>query len=516
MPGIPPYYDWIAHHAGRRPRQLAIDDLQTGRKFTYAELDRRATRLSAALAGMAIGKGDRLALLAPNCAEYFELEFACARLGAIVLPLNWRLTVPELEYILNDSTPKLLVHDKAFAAQASELARLCKIVHLLELDHERGESSYERALAASAAAPAPLALGHDDIAMVMYTSGTTGHPKGAIITHGMNFWNAVNLGIPALISPLTVQLVVLPLFHTGGLNCYANPVLHAGGTIRIMRTFDPGLALDYISDPALGITHFFAVPAPYQFMLQHPKFRGADLSRLRIAGVGGAPCALAILEGWSARGVPLVQGWGMTETSPAGTMLDAADAIRKVGSAGKAMMHTAIRIVDDDGKDVARGGIGELLIKGPNITPGYWNKPEATAAAFSDGWLHTGDAARMDDEGFVYIVDRWKDMYISGGENVYPAEVENVLFQLPQVADAAIIGVPNERWGEVGVAIIVRKQGQSLEEGDVIRHCLGKLAKFKVPQSVTFVDVLPRNATGKVLKRELRTQFVGSDKPAIT
>ena len=251
-------------------------------------------------------------------------------------------------------------------------------------------------------------------------------------------------------------------------------------------------------------------------MMQHPKFQSADLSRLRISGVGGAPCALAILEGWAARGVALIQGWGMTETSPAGTMLDAADAIRKVGSAGKAMMHTAVRIVDDPGNDVAPGEIGELLIKGPNITPGYWNKPEATAAAFTDGWLHTGDACRMDDEGFVYIVDRWKDMYISGGENVYPAEVENVLFQLPQVADAAIIGVPNERWGEVGMAIIVRKDDQALEEGDVIRHCLGRLAKFKVPQSVTFVDVLPRNATGKVLKRELRTQFVGTAAPAIS
>jgi len=250
-------------------------------------------------------------------------------------------------------------------------------------------------------------------------------------------------------------------------------------------------------------------------MMQHPKFHGADLSRLRVAGVGGAPCALAILEGWAARGIPLVQGWGMTETSPAGTMLDAADAIRKVGSAGKALMHTAIRIVDDEGRDVVPGGVGELLTKGPHITPGYWNKPEATAQAFTDGWLHTGDVARQDDEGFVYIVDRWKDMYISGGENVYPAEVENVLFQLPEVADAAIIGVPDERWGEVGMAIIVRKTDQELEEGDVIRHCLGRLAKFKVPQSVVFVDSLPRNATGKVLKRELRLQFVGSNKRAI-
>ena len=502
MPGVAPYYDWITHHAGRRPAALAIRDLQTDRKFTYADVDRRTNQLTAALSGMGIGKGDRVALLAPNCAEYFEVQFACGRLGAIMLPLNWRLTVPELEYILSDSTPKLLIHDRSFAEQAAALSK-----NRLEIDHDRPDSAYERALAKAGRTPAPVPLTHDDVGMVMYTSGTTGHPKGAIITHGMVFWNCVNLGIPALISPETVQLVVLPLFHTGGLNCYANPVLHAGGTILVMRTFDPGQALDYLSDPALGITHFFAVPAPYQFMMQHPKFQGADLSRLRIAGVGGAPCALSILETWTARGVPLLQGWGMTETSPAGTMLDAADSTRKLGSAGKAMMHTAIRIVDDEGNDVASGGIGELLIKGPNITPGYWNKPEATKSAFTDGWLHTGDAARMDEEGFVYIVDRWKDMYISGGENVYPAEVENVLFQLPQVADAAIIGVPNERWGEVGLAIIVRKSGEALEEGDVIRHCLGKLAKFKVPQAVTFVDALPRNATGKVLKRELRAQF---------
>lgn len=313
--------------------QLAIHDLQTGRKFTYADLDRRTNQLAGALAARGIGKGDRVALLAPNCAEYFELQFACGRLGAIMLPLNWRLTVPELEYILGDSTPKLLIHDRSFADQAAKLAK-----SRLQIDHDGGDCGYGSALAAAPSPPTPVPLGHDDIGMVMYTSGTTGHPKGAIITHGMVFWNCVNLGIPALISPQTVQLVVLPLFHTGGLNCYANPVLHAGGTILIMRTFDPGLALDYISDAALGITHFFGVPAPYQFMMQHPKFQSADLTRLKIAGVGGAPCALSILEGWTARGVPLVQGWGMTETSPAGTMLDAADAVRKVGSAGKAMM----------------------------------------------------------------------------------------------------------------------------------------------------------------------------------
>jgi len=511
-----PYFDWIAHHAGRRPATLAIHDLHTGRKLSYTQLDERARRLASHLQANGIGRGDRIAILSPNCPEYFELQFAAGKIGAIMLPLNWRLTVAELEYILNDAGPKMLVHDSSFTAQARDLKGRVGIAHLLEIDIDRADSAYERALMAASATPRTVALTHDDTAMVMYTSGTTGHPKGAIITHGMNFWNCVNLGIPALISPRTVQLVVLPLFHTGGLNCYANPVLHAGGTALIMRAFDPGQALDHIGDPDLGITHFFAVPAPYQFMMQHAKFQGCDLSRLQIAGVGGAPCALPILEGWAARGVPLVQGWGMTETSPAGTMLDAADALRKLGSAGKALMHTAVRIVDDAGRDVPRGAIGELWTRGPHITPGYWNNPEATAKAFTDGWLHTGDAAREDEEGFIFIVDRWKDMYISGGENVYPAEVENVLFQLPQVADAAVIGVPSERWGEVGKAVLVLKPDQALTADDVIRHCLTRLAKFKVPQSVEFVEALPRNATGKVLKRELRKMYVGAATPAIT
>src|SRR5260370_26882298 len=287
MPGLPPDYDWIAHHAHRRPKQLAINDLQTSRTFTYGALNERVDQLTGALAKLGIAKGDRVALLAPNCAEYFELQFACGRLGAIMLPLNWRITVPELEYIRSDSTPSLLVHDKAFADQATALSK-----NRLEIDHERPGGAYERALASAPKPPAPIALTHDAISMVMYTSGTTRHPKGAIITHGMVFWNAVNLGIPALISPQTVQLLILPLFHTGGLTCYANPVLHARSTILIMRTFDPGLALDYISDKSLRITHFFGVPAPYPFMMQHPKIQGADLSRLKNPRAVGAPLAL--------------------------------------------------------------------------------------------------------------------------------------------------------------------------------------------------------------------------------
>ncbi|MCW5730924.1 MAG: long-chain fatty acid--CoA ligase [Alphaproteobacteria bacterium] len=510
-----PYYDWISHHAARRPDHRAVLELDTGRNFTYAALDRRATRLAAWLQGIGIGRGDRVALFAQNGVEYFDLQFACGRIGAVMLPLNWRLALPELEFILGDAAPGLLIHSRHFRDSAEALHRLGTVARLLEIADDGTAGSYEQALEECRSAPFVERLTHEDVSTIMYTSGTTGHPKGAIITHGMTFWNAVNLGIPAMITPATVQLVVLPLFHTGGLNCYANPVLHAGGTLLLMRAFEPGPALKHLSDPALGITHFFAVPAPYQFMMQHSDFAKADLSRIAMAGVGGAPCALAILETWAAKGVPLVQGYGMTETSPAVTMLDAADAIRKVGSAGKPLLHTEVRIVDETGRDVGAGEIGELWTRGPNITPGYWNRPDATAQSFHDGWLRTGDAARLDGEGFIYIVDRWKDMYISGGENVYPAEVENVLYQLPQVAEAAVIGVPDARWGEVGKAVLVLKPGASLDAGEVVSHCLARLAKFKVPQTIAFTDALPRNATGKVLKRELRERHAGASAPAI-
>ncbi|MFN0185795.1 MAG: acyl-CoA synthetase [Aquabacterium sp.] len=519
--GPVPAYDWLAQHRAHRPAKEAVRELSPPRSLSYTDLDIRADALAAYLASLAIGRGDRVALLAHNGVEYFDLQFACGRTGSIAVLLNWRLTVTELEYILNDSTPRLLIHDVEFTDSARALQARCGIPALLCIDKRAGAAApgntYETVIDAFTGRPAPCeALTHDDVVTIMYTSGTTGHPKGAMITHGMNFWNCVNLGTPAGVGLDTVHLSVLPLFHTGGLNCYSNPVLHAGGTVVIMRAFDPGRALRLIGDAAQGITHFFGVPAPYQFMMQHPEFPATDLSRLRRAGVGGAPCALPILQAWADRGVLLMQGFGMTETSPASIALDPADAIRKLGSTGKVLMHTEARIVDATGSDCGPDEVGELWVAGPNITPGYWNRPDATAAAFEGRWLKTGDAARMDSEGFIYIVDRWKDMYISGGENVYPAEVENVLYQLPQVAEAAVIGVPSDRWGEVGLAVLVLKPGVQLDRDAVVGHCSGRLARFKCPHDIAIIDVLPRNATGKVLKRELRRQFVGSQAPAIS
>ncbi len=510
-------YDWIAHHAAQRGAKEAIRDLGAGRSFTYAQLDRRVDAISAYFQSLGIGRGDRVAVLAHNGVEYFDIQFACARTGAICVLLNWRLTVTELEYILSDSSPGLLVHDLAFAEVAGELQRRCGVGSLLQIDGSSLDNPYDAVIAQFDGQPHAREIAtHDDVITIMYTSGTTGHPKGAMITHGMNFWNAVNLGIPARVGFDTVHLNVLPLFHTGGLNCYSNPTLHAGGTVVLLRAFDPGEALRVLGDPEQGVTHFFAVPAPYQFMMQHPDFEHTDLTRLRTAGVGGAPCAPSIMETWAKRGVLMMQGFGMTETSPACIFLDPGDALRKIGSTGKALLHTEMRIVNDDGEDCGPEEIGELWVAGPNITPGYWNKPEATAAAFEGRWLKTGDAARMDDEGFVYIVDRWKDMYISGGENVYPAEIENVLYQLPQVTEAAIIGIPHERWGEVGLAVLALKPGAVINKDAVVEHCMGKLARFKVPHDIAIVEALPRNATGKVLKRELRLQFVGANAPKIS
>jgi fatty-acyl-CoA synthase len=347
----------------------------------------------------------------------------------------------------------------------------------------------------------------DDLSTILYTSGTTGRPKGALITHGMNFWNTVHCLQMANVSRASVFLGLLPLFHTGGLNVFSYPVFQAGGSVLIMRSFDAGEALRLIGDPSIGITHMFGVPANFQFMAQNPRFRDTDMSRLVFAGVGGAPTPDAILQIWQEQGAILQQGYGMTETSPLVLVLDREDAVRKAGSAGKPALNMDMRVVREDGTDAPRGEIGELWVKGPNITKGYWMQPEATASAFTDGWLHTGDAARVDEDGHYYIVDRWKDMYISGGENVYPAEVENVLYELAAVAEAAVIGVPDERWGEVGRAVVVLRPGQSATENEVVMHCAASLARYKLPHSVVFTDALPRNATGKVHKPTLRQMF---------
>ncbi|MBX3065739.1 MAG: long-chain fatty acid--CoA ligase [Anaerolineae bacterium] len=511
--------DWIAFHADRTPEKVAIIDQMTGRNFTYGEFNDRAARLAAYLrSAWAVQAGDRLAILAKNSSEYFEFQFACIKLGTLMLPLNWRLAVPELLFILNDSGAKGIVYDTEFEDRIPALVEGSSAKGRLRIDTHLGGSDdapiFEQAInSTSERVIMDPQTTHDTPMTIMYTAGTTGTPKGVLITHGMTFWNATNISIPSGLNCNSVFYAVLPTFHTGGLNLYANPTFHLGGTSIIARQFEPELTLRTLTDPQLGVTHFFGVPANYLFLSQHPDFDRSDLSHIQSWGCGGAPMPVAVLQRYAERGIVIQTGFGMTETSPTVFLSDKRRALEKPLSVGKPLLHTRVRVVDDQFHDVAVGEIGEVCIGGPNITPGYWNRPDAnrdsfTVDEFGNRWLHSGDAGTVDDEGCIYVVDRYKDMYISGGENVYPAEVEQVLFQMPQVADVAVIGVPDERWGESGLAVVVLHSDQTLTVEQVQQFCKDKLAKFKTPKQVAFIEVLPRNAAGKVLKRDLRQLFI--------
>ncbi len=503
-------YDWLAYHTTRLGDKTALIDLHSKREFTYRQFNDRSERLAAFLTTtLGLVKGDRMGVLAQNSTDIFEMQFACAKAGLVFLPLNWRLTVPELEFIIGDAAPKVLIPGPEFSDSGATLQKLCKIPHLLENNFDGSPSQYELALSKAGKLTARATeLTHDDLSTIMYTSGTTGLPKGAMITHGMTFWNVVTLGPPARVGMDTKHLAVMPLFHTGGLNCYANIVFHMGGTVAVAREFEPGPMLRLLHKPnGHGFTHFLGVPSMYLFMSQHPDFAATDFSGIVTSGIGAAPAAKVLLDTWAEKGLALQQAYGMTETSPIITVLDSHMTKQKVGSAGLPGLHLEMRLVDEDNQDITGPDIvGEIWVRGPNVTPGYWNRPDATASSFHDGWFKTGDAARMDSDGYFYIVDRWKDMYISGGENVYPAEVEAVIFQIKGVADVGVIGVPHERWGETGQACVVRAPGSDISEADILKHCSTRLARFKQPASVRFIDVIPRNASGKTLKRELRRE----------
>jgi fatty-acyl-CoA synthase len=488
-----PAYDWIGHHADLHPDKVALIDDGRGITLTYANLEEQTRRLADWLSANGLSKRDRVAILAGNTTDMFEALFACAKLSAILVPLNWRLAVPELQFIINDCRPKVLIYEDTYATTVPQLDVPVKLQ--LGPDYEAAKASSDPS------AVHPVTADHDDPWAILYTSGTTGHPKGAITTHGMFFWNAVNIGNAVGLTFDSTNLNVLPTFHSGGLNLYTTPCLHIGATSINLREFNPERLLRWLVSGE--VTHFFGVPAIYQFLAEHPGWTDADLSKVRSWACGGAPMPVALLQRYADRGVIIRQGMGMTETSPTIFLTDEAHAMTKAGSVGKPVLHTEIRIVDDEGIDVPVDEIGELWVRGPNVTPGYWERPEANESSFTDGWLHTGDAARSDDDGYIYLIDRWKDMFISGGENVYPAEVEQVLFHHPNVLDVAVIGIPDDRWGEVGLAIIVPRDENSFDPDDVIAFCGDKLARYKIPKHVVTTDELPRNAAGKVLKRQL-------------
>ncbi|MGD2206626.1 MAG: long-chain fatty acid--CoA ligase [Anaerolineae bacterium] len=503
------HFDWIKRHAERTPDKLALVDAHTGRTFTYAQFNERANRLASFLKDtLGIERGDRVSILAQNSSDYYEVLFACGKMGAILNTLNWRLAVPELEYILNDCEPRVLIYEPGFAEAVDALRPDISAEFYVVMDEgaPEGKWAYEAALAAGDPAGVPLPeLSCTETWAILYTSGTTGRPKGAQVTYGNFFYNAVSMGAAIDLTSEDVNLNVLPTFHAGGLGLYAGPIFHASGTLVVMRAFEPGAFLGLIE--AWRVTKLLLVPSIYLMLAQYPDFDQYDLSSMEHWGSGGSSLPPSLVQQYAERGIVIQQGFGMTETGPTVFIIDKENAVRKAGSVGKPVLHTDVCIMDREGRVLGPDEVGELCIRGGNVTTGYWNRPEATAEALVDGWLHSGDAAMYDDEGFYYIVDRWKDMFISGGENVYPAEVENVIYHHPAVAEVAVIGVPHPKWQEVGRAVVVVKEGQALTEEEVIEFCRGKLAKYKIPKSAVFVEALPRTAAGKVLKRELREEY---------
>lgn len=496
--------DWISYHRSVVPDSRAQVDLASGRELTYAQLDERVGRIASYLVSLGIGKGDRVAYLAINSTDISDMMFACWRIGASAVALNFRLTAPELAFIVNDSTPRAILFDTDLADLAAALKADTKIEHWIQTDGVGGKSPFEDALVSHAPLFATDAVNTlSDEALLMYSSGTTGKPKGVVISHEMMTFAGINAQTGFDMNRSTGSLATMPLFHIGGLVMVTNAI-YAGGTAIVQRIFEPGQTLRAFSDPELGVTSFLGVPAMYNAMKVHPDVATTDFSRMVTMLAGAETVPAALVEWWMERGIYIQEGYGMTETAASSCALPKAYVASKIGSAGKQLMHSEIRIARADGTTADPDELGEIWMRGPTVTNGYWNRPEANAESFVDGWFRSGDIGRRDQDGFIYIEDRIKDMYISGGENVYPAEVENVLYGFDQVAEAAVIGVPDAQWGETGCAVIVLKDGASLDLGEIHQACSQSLAKFKWPRHVTFMDALPRNATGKVLKFELR------------
>ncbi|MGH3104527.1 MAG: long-chain-fatty-acid--CoA ligase [Gaiellaceae bacterium] len=487
---------WIRDRARATPARIAIEHL--GATTTYAELDERSERLAAALLAEGLHRGDRLATLTGNSAEHVVVCLACAKAGLTLLPLSWRLSPVELAYQVDDAAAAWLLVEAEYSELADEALRhVAAAPRRLELGGEE-----QRALEADAGDALLAAVEDDDPLLLVYTSGTTGKPKGALLTHANCFWTNLGFDLATGVGGDDVVLQVLPQFHCGGWNVQALLAWWKGATVVLERSFDARRCLGLIAER--GVTTMMGVPANYLFMAQEPSFATADLSTLRRAVVGGAPMPEALLETWRARGVAIVQGYGLTEAAPNVLCLPPEDAVRKRGYAGRPYPYVDVALRDtESGRFVEGPGTGELVVRGPNVFAGYWNRPEATEAAFADGWLLTGDVAERDGEGYYRICARVKDMYISGGENVYPAEVESVLHEHEAVADAAVVGVPDERWGESGLAFVVLEEGAGATGEELRDWCSARLARFKVPREIRFVDALPRSAMGKVLKDEL-------------
>lgn len=501
---------FLTKRAMLNPHQEAYVDGSSPIRLTFSELNARCNRLANALHAADVQKGERIGLLLMNSTEFMEAYFAAAKVGAVVVPLNWRLVPDELEFILKDSGTTLLIFGEEFVATVSELHsrgdKTC-IKQWLQVTADAAltpfaESYHKFRDAADSSEPTIAATG-DDILYIMYTSGTTGLPKGVVHSHNTSIWSIITVSATTYFHEQDRFLGALPMFHVGALLPLTLNI-YRGATSIVMRTFDPKLAWELIQNER--ITTALAVPAMLNFMLQVPEFEKYDFSSLRWILSGAAPVPVSLMETYAELGIEIHQIYGLTETCGPACVIDAENALAKVGSTGKAFFHTDVRLAKSDGSECAAGEPGEVLVRAPHVMLEYWNQPEATAEAVVDGWLHTGDVAVTDEDGFIYIQDRMKDMIISGGENVYPAEIESVLVTHPDIVEAAVIGQPDEKWGESPFAIVVDKNS-SLTAGAVMTYCNEKLAGYKRPKRIEFIDQIPRNPSGKILKRVLREKY---------
>lgn len=505
--------DMAAKRAELTPDAIAFVDHETGRSFSFFEINERATRLGNLLLERGLKKGDRVAVLCLNHPDFFVLLFAAQKTGVLLVPLNWRQPAGELAPVLTASGAGLIFADAQHWETAEELATGSAIEVLPIGATEAVSSALDDLLNKVSAA----AIGCGQIKSaapwyLLFTSGTTGLPKAVIQTAGMAYANMINYGQATGLSVNEAGINFLPLFHTAGINLPTLPIFLNGGKSTILRKFDAETVLDLIGTGQ--VTTFFGVPAIYQALSLSARIDRTDFSNVRSLGCGGAPVPKYLLVEFQKRGVTICNGMGMTETGPTVFLMDRQSAADKIGSVGKPQILTDVRLVDGEGEILEGPGEGEVQFRGPNITPGYMDNPGATSAAFSvDGWLKSGDVARRDDDGYYYIVDRIKDMYISGGENVYPAEVEKVLVTHPAILEAVVIGVPDRKWGEVGAAFLLVRPGETVDTGSLADWCRNHLAPYKIPKSFTVTDDLPRTAAGKVRKNILKDNFLAKRTP---
>ncbi|MEW8969520.1 MAG: long-chain fatty acid--CoA ligase [Mesobacillus sp.] len=488
--------DWLESRAGLTPDAVAIADAGTAQEWSYREINDRAKAIAVWLGEKGVKKGDRVALLAPNGISYFDLLFACGKIGAIFVPLNWRLSLDELAYIIKDCEPRLLAFHSNFTKEVTMIWD--EEDRCIQIDGSR----YAQLLGVTVGQLDGEKVEEEDPLAMIYTGGTTGKPKGAVLSHRAIIWNSVSTIASWNLTNEDRTVTYLPLFHTGGLNALSIPILMAGGTVVLANDFTPESAIKNLIEHKCTIVLF--VPTMHHMLVKTDLFQKAEFTDLKLFLSGGAPCPLEIYEAYKQKGIAFKEGYGLTEAGPNNFYIDPSEANVKRGSVGKPMLFHSIKILDEAGNEAGADEVGELAIKGNHAFSYYWNNQNATEDTLKDGWLYTGDLAKRDRDGYYYIVGRKKEMIITGGENVFPLEIEHWLCSHPLIHEAAVVGIPDEKWGEVVTAFIVLEEGAALGEHEAKMHCRQKLAGYKVPKVIQTIGHMPKTHVGKIDKKKLR------------